>query len=232
MSTTSAGTSAINRNIERVSPELVEAAAHYQAAILADVAGRRGTLHGRVKPLSAKMNVAGPAVTVEVRPGDNLAIHAALSIAKPGDVIVVDGKGDLSCALIGEIMAAQAKASGIAGIIIDGAVRDSHELANGDYPIFAAGLNPCGPTKSVAGRVNAPISAGGTAIHPGDLVVGDADGVVVIPRNYVARIIELAQKKLDMETARIAAIHKGDVRPGWIEKELRAAGMLAEGEAL
>jgi RraA family protein len=232
MSTTSAGTSAINRNIERVSPELVEAAARYQAAILADVAGRRGTLHGRVKPLSAKMNVAGPAVTVEVRPGDNLAIHAALSIAKPGDVIVVDGKGDLSCALIGEIMAAQAKASGIAGIIIDGAVRDSHELANGDYPIFAAGLNPCGPTKSVAGRVNAPISAGGTAIHPGDLVVGDADGVVVIPRNDVARIIELAQKKLDMETARIAAIHKGDVRPGWIEKELRAAGMLAEGEAL
>jgi regulator of RNase E activity RraA len=147
-------------------------------------------------------------------------------------VIVVDGKGDLSCALIGEIMAAQAKASGSAGIIIDGAVRDSHELANGDYPIFAAGLNPCGPTKSVAGRVNAPISAGGTAIHPGDLVVGDADGVVVIPRNDVARIIELAQKKLDMETARIAAIHKGDVRPGWIEKELRAAGMLAEGEAL
>lgn len=232
MSTTPAGSSAINRNIERVSPELVEAAARYQAAILADVAGRRGTLHGRVKPLSPTMKVAGPAVTVEVRPGDNLAIHAALSIAKPGDVIVVDGKGDLSCALIGEIMATQAKASGIAGIVIDGAVRDAHELANGSYPIFAAGLNPCGPTKSVAGLVNAPISAGDTAINPGDLIVGDADGVVVIPRNDVARIIELAQKKLDMETARIAAIHRGDVRPGWIEKELRAAGMLAEGEAL
>ncbi|CAB3743744.1 RraA family protein [Paraburkholderia rhynchosiae] len=232
MSTTSAGTSAINRNIERVSPELVEAAARYQAAILADVAGRRGTLHGRVKPLSPTMKVAGPAVTVEVRPGDNLAIHAALSIAKPGDVIVVDGKGDLSCALIGEIMATQAKASGIAGIVIDGAVRDAHELAGGDFPIFAAGLNPCGPTKSVAGLVNAPISAGDTAINPGDLIVGDADGVVVIPRNDVARIIELAQKKLDMETARIAAIHKGDVRPVWVEKELRAAGMLAEGEAL
>ncbi|WP_345817284.1 RraA family protein (plasmid) [Paraburkholderia sp. PREW-6R] len=232
MSTHAAASSAINRTIERVSPELVEAAARYQAAILADVAGRRGTLHGRVKPLSPTMKVAGPAVTVEVRPGDNLAIHAALSIAKPGDVIVVDGKGDLSCALIGEIMATQAKASGIAGIVIDGAVRDAHELASGGYPIFAAGLNPCGPTKSVAGRVNAPISAGNTAIHPGDLIVGDADGVVVIPRNDVARIIDLAQKKLEMETARIAAIHRGDVRPGWIEKELRAAGMLAEGEVL
>ncbi len=129
-------------------------------------------------------------------------------------------------------MAAQAKASGIAGIVIDGAVRDAHELANGDYPIFSAGLNPCGPTKSIAGRVNAPISLGGATVNPGDLVVGDADGVVVIARADVARIVDLAQKKLDFETARIAAIHKGDLRPGWIEKELRAAGMLAEGEAL
>ncbi|WP_250535156.1 RraA family protein [Caballeronia sp. AZ10_KS36] len=222
----------IIRDIERVSPELVQAAAKFQAAILADVAGRRGTVHGRVKPLSPKMKVAGPAITVEVRQGDNLAIHAALAVAKPGDVIVVDGKGDVSCALIGEIMATQAKVSGIAGIVIDAAVRDAHELANGDYPIFSAGLNPCGPTKSVAGLVNHPISAGGTAVHPGDLVVGDADGVVVIPRADVARIVELAQKKLDMETARIAAIHKGDVRPGWLDKELRAAGMLAEGEVL
>ncbi|QSN64413.1 RraA family protein [Caballeronia sp. M1242] len=222
----------IIRDIERVSPELVQAAAKFQAAILADVAGRRGTVHGRVKPLSPKMKVAGPAITVEVRQGDNLAIHAALAVAKPGDVIVVDGKGDVSCALLGEIMATQAKVSGIAGIVIDAAVRDAHELANGDYPIFSAGLNPCGPTKSVAGLVNHPISAGGTAVNPGDLVVGDADGVVVIPRADVARIVELAQKKLDMETARIAAIHKGDVRPGWLDKELRAAGMLAEGEVL
>lgn len=222
----------IIRDIERVSPQLVEAAAKFQAAILADVAGRRGTLHGRVKPLSPKMKVAGPAITVEVRQGDNLAIHAALAVAKPGDVIVVDGKGDVSCALLGEIMATQAKVSGIAGIIIDAAVRDAHELANGDYPIFSAGLNPCGPTKSVAGLVNHPISAGGTTVNPGDLVVGDADGVVVIPRADVARIVELAQKKLDSETARIAAIHKGDGRPGWLDTELRAAGMLAEGEAL
>lgn len=232
MSTTSASTPSINRNIERVSPELVEAAAKYQAAILADVAGRRGTVHGRVKPLSSRMKVAGPAVTVEVRQGDNLAIHAALAIARPGDVIVVDGKGDQSCALLGEIMATQAKASGIAGIIIDAAVRDSHELASSDYPIFSAGLNPCGPTKSIAGLVNSPIALGGVAVKPGDLVVGDADGVVVIPRQDVARILELAQKKVDAEAARIAAIHRGDVRPGWVEKELRAAGMLAEGEVL
>ena len=222
----------INRNIERVSALSVSQAAAFQAAILADVAGRRGTLHGRVKPLSPQMKVAGPAITVEVRPGDNLAIHAALAIAQPGDVLVVDGKGDISCALLGEIMATQAEASGIAGIIIDGAVRDADALAQGSYPVFAAGLNPSGPTKSSPGRVNHPVSVAGASIEPGDLVVGDADGVVVIAKQDVERIIALAAKKLDAETRRIAGIKQGDLRPGWLEGALRAAGMLAEGESL
>lgn len=222
----------INRNIERVSALSVSQAAAFQAAILADVAGRRGTLHGRVKPLSPQMKVAGPAITVEVRPGDNLAIHAALAIAQPGDVLVVDGKGDISCALLGEIMATQAEASGIAGIIIDGAVRDADALAQGSYPVFAAGLNPSGPTKSIPGRVNHPVSVAGASIEPGDLVVGDADGVVVIAKQDVERIIALAAKKLDAETRRIAGIKQGDLRPGWLEGALRGAGMLAEGESL
>jgi RraA family protein len=222
----------INRNIERVSALSVSQAAAFQAAILADVAGRRGTLHGRVKPLSPQMKVAGPAITVEVRPGDNLAIHAALAIAQPGDVLVVDGKGDISCALLGEIMATQAEASGIAGIIIDGAVRDADALAQGSYPVFAAGLNPSGPTKSIPGRVNHPVSVAGASIEPGDLVVGDADGVVVIAKQDVERIIALAAKKLDAETRRIAGIKQGDLRPGWLEGALCAVGMLAEGESL
>lgn len=105
------------------------------------------------------MAVAGPAVTVEVRPGDNLAIHAAMAVAQHGDVLVVDGKGDLTCALLGEIMATQARASGIAGIIIDGAVRDADTLSKGHYPVFAAGLNPCGPTKSIlAGLITPSLS--------------------------------------------------------------------------
>lgn len=107
------------------------------------------------------MKVAGPAITVEVRPGDNLTIHAVLAIAQHDDVIVVDGKGEISCALIGEIMSTQAEASGIAGIIFDGAVRDAEALRANGFPVFAAGLNPCGPTKSVAGRVNYSVSVAG-----------------------------------------------------------------------
>lgn len=222
----------IRRNINRVTAEEVQQAAEYQAAILADVAGRRGTLHGRIKPLAPHMKVAGPAITVEVRPGDNLAIHAALAIAQPGDVIVVDGKGDLSCALLGEIMATQAEASGIAGIIIDGAVRDADTLSKQAYPVFAAGLNPCGPTKLIPGRVNHPLSVAGAQIQAGDLVVGDVDGVVVIPRDDVHAIIALAKKKLEGENQRIAAIRAGDTRAPWLEKALLNAGMLNEGETL
>ena len=124
----------IRRDIERVPAELVAAARRFQASILADVGGRRGTLGGRIQPLAKSMKVAGPAFTVEVRPGDNLMIHAALALAKPGDVIVVDGKGDLSCALTGALMAAHAKAAGIAGFVIDAAVRDTEELVRGDFP--------------------------------------------------------------------------------------------------
>lgn len=224
--------SMINRYIERVSAEQVRQAAEYQAAILADVAGRRGTLHGRVKPLAPNMAVAGPAITVEVRPGDNLAIHAAMAIAQPGDVLVVDGKGDISCALLGEIMATQAQASGIAGIIIDGAVRDAATLSSQDYPIFSAGLNPCGPTKSIAGRVNYPVSVAGATVQAGDLVVADIDGVVIIPRHEVDTIIALAKEKLESETKRLAAIREGDLRPRWLDAALRQAGMLREGESL
>lgn len=155
-----------------------------------------------------------------------------MAVAQPGDVLVVDGKGDLSCALLGEIMATQAQASGIAGIIIDGAVRDADTLSKGNYPVFSAGLNPCGPTKSISGRVNHPISVAGATVHAGDLVVADIDGVVVIPREEVKQIISLAKGKLEMETKRLAAIREGDLRPHWLNDALRKAGMLADGETL
>ena len=121
--------SAIRRIIERVPAALVASASKFQASILADVAGRRGTLGGGIQALSKAMKVAGPAFTVEVRPGDNLMIHAALQLAQPGDVIVVDGKGDLSCALTGALMAAHAQKAGLAGFVMYGAVRDTDECA-------------------------------------------------------------------------------------------------------
>jgi 4-hydroxy-4-methyl-2-oxoglutarate aldolase len=229
----SAPLSDIRRDFTRVSAEVVRQASQFQAAILADVAGRRGTLHGRIAAVAPEMKCAGPAFTVEVRPGDNLMIHAAMMMARPGDVLVIDGKGDLTCALMGAIMMNACKVMKLAGVVIDGAVRDVLELRALGFPVFAAGSNPNGPTKFVPGRINWPISCGGISIEPGDLIVADADGVVAVERDKAASLLDPAAKKVADETARISAIQAGkDLRPKWLEGALRAAGVLKEGETL
>ncbi|MBL8362475.1 MAG: RraA family protein [Rubrivivax sp.] len=221
------------RDFERVDASVVVQAAAFPSSILADVAGRRGALHGRIAPLAPTMRFAGPALTVEVRPGDNLMIHAALAVARPGDVIVVDGKGDLSSALMGEIMSQQAVALGVVAVVIDGAVRDAEAIRELGFPMYAAGLNPNGPTKNVAGRLNHPISIGGVTVKPGDLVVGDGDGVTVIEREKAAAMLPLAAEKVAAETRRIADIRsRKALRPGWLDVALRTAGVIQEGETL
>src|SRR5690242_4936204 len=176
----------IRRDFDRVSPDVVSKANQYAASILADVAGRRGTLDGRISAVSPKLKMAGPAFTIEVRPGDNLMIHAAMSMAKPGDILVVDGKGDRTCALMGAIMINACKKLNLGGVILDAALRDIDEIRELDFPVYSVGTNPNGPTKFVPGRINWPISCGGISINPGDLIVGDADGVVVVEREKAA----------------------------------------------
>ncbi|GAB3494378.1 diguanylate cyclase [Curvibacter fontanus] len=222
----------IIRDFERVPPQVVTQAAGYQAAILADVAGRRGALHGRIRALHPRVKVAGTAFTVEVRPGDNLMIHAAMSLAKPGDVLVIDGKGDQTAALMGTIMITACRKLGIAGVVIDGAVRDALELEEIGYPVFSVGTNPNGPTKLVPGRIGHPVTVGGVTVHPGDFVLGDADGVVVVERDRIESLLPLAARKVKDESERIAGIHKGDTAAKWLDAALRAAGVLKEGERL
>jgi 4-hydroxy-4-methyl-2-oxoglutarate aldolase len=221
------------KDFERVSPEVVRKASGFAASILADVAGRRGTLDGRIQPLSPSMRLAGPAFTIEVRPGDNLMIHAAISLARPGDILVIDGKGDRTCALMGSIMINACKKVGLGGVVIDGAVRDTEELRELGFPVYAVCANPNGPTKFVPGRINWPIACGGTAVRPGDLVVGDGDGIVVVEREKAESLLEAAAHKVADERARIADIIAGrNLRPKWLDGSLRAAGLLQEGETL
>ncbi len=222
----------IVRNFERVSPELVKQAEEFQAAILADVAGRRGAMHGRIQALQPRMKVAGPALTIEVRPGDNLMIHAAMAMAKPGDVLVIDGKGDQNSALMGTIMMTACRQLGIAGVIVDGAVRDSLEIDEMDFPVFSVGTNPNGPTKNIGGRIGHPITCGGVTVCAGDFVLADADGVVVVEREKLASLIPAAHKKVEDEAKRIAQIKEGKTAASWLVPSLRAAGVLKEGEEL
>jgi 4-hydroxy-4-methyl-2-oxoglutarate aldolase len=222
----------IVRDFERVSTDLVRQAADFQAAILADVAGRRGAMHGRIAALRPRMKLAGPALTVDVRPGDNLMIHAAIALAKPGDVLVIDGKGDQTAALMGTIMMTACQKLGLAGVIVDGAVRDSLEIDEMDYPVFSVGTNPNGPTKNVPGRIGHPVSCGGVTVRSGDLVVADADGIMVVERERVAGLLPLARKKVEDEAARIAQIREGNTSASWLDAALRTAGVLKQGETL
>ena len=223
----------IRRDFERVSPDVVQSASKFAASILADVAGRRGTVDGRIQPLTHATRLAGPAFTIEIRPGDNLMIHAAMAMAKPGDILMIDGKADRNCALMGSIMLNACKKLGLGGVVIDGAHRDTEELLELGFPVYSMGANPNGPTKYVPGRINWPISCGGVAVSAGDLVVGDADGVVVIEREKAEAMLELAVKKVADEKQRIADIVSGkSIRPKWLEGSLRAAGVLKLGETL
>jgi 4-hydroxy-4-methyl-2-oxoglutarate aldolase len=223
----------IRRDFERVAPDVVTRASAFAASILADVAGRRGALDGRVAPLARSMRLAGPAFTVDVRPGDNLMIHAAIALARPGDILIVDGKGDRSCALMGAIMMTACKTRGLGGVVLDGSHRDTEEILALDFPVYSIGANPNGPSKAIPGRINAPISCGGVTVAPGDLVVADGDGVVVIERALAASLLPLAAKKVEDERARIAEItSRKTITPTWLAGALRAAGLLAEGEEL
>ena len=223
----------IRRDFERVAPDTVRQASTYAASILADVAGRRGTMDGRIAPLAPTMRVCGPAFTVEVRAGDNLMIHAAMALAKPGDVLVIDGKADRSCALMGSIMLTACKALGLAGVVLDASIRDTEELRDLGFPVWAIGANPNGPTKNIPGRINWPISCGGAAVRPGDLIAGDADGVVVIERERAASLLPLAAQKVADERQRIADIVSGkSIRPKWLDGALRAAGVLKDNESI
>jgi regulator of RNase E activity RraA len=221
------------KQINRVAKDIVAKAAGFQPAIMADVQGRRGTMHGRIAAVSPEMKCCGPAYTVEVRPGDNLMIHAALALAEAGDVIVVDGKADQTCALMGALMMNQAKVQNLGGVIVDAAIRDVLELRELGFPVFAVGANPNGPTKLVPGRINHAISCGGVTVNPGDLIMGDADGVVVIARETAPQLLTLAAKKVADEQNRVADLKaKRNLVPDWLDGALKSAGVLKAGEQL
>jgi 4-hydroxy-4-methyl-2-oxoglutarate aldolase len=222
----------IIKDFPRVSANIVAKAAAYQPAVLSDVAGRRGAMHGRIKALRPHMKLAGPAFTVEVRPGDNLMIHAALALAKPGDVLVIDGKADQTCALMGAIMMTAAKQLKLGGVVLDAAIRDTLELEELDFPVFSVGTNPNGPTKNIAGRIGHPISCGGVTVCAGDFITADADGVMVVERDKIESLLSQAEHKVGAEANRIAQIKQGNVAASWLNDSLISAGVLKAGESL
>ncbi|EHK65933.1 dimethylmenaquinone methyltransferase [Achromobacter arsenitoxydans] len=191
------------------------------STLLADAGAR--VMRAAIKPLRAGWSVRGRAQTVSVPAGDNLAIHAALAIAKPGDVLVVDAQGYADRAVMGGIMCAQAAATGVAGVVIDGAMRDAAELRQGDLPVFAAAVSPAGPYKAGGGSVNRPVQCGGVRVEPGDWILGDDDGLIVVGPAECETVVAAALAKAEAEARRMAAIARGELRPAWLDEALAKA---------
>jgi RraA family protein len=190
-----------------------------------DCLGRTAAMGSHIQGLSPGMKLVGPALTVNVPPTDNLMIHKALTLVQPGDVLVIDGGGNHSWALLGFLMVTTAMKLDLAGMIVDGCVRDAEEIRNSGFPIFVAGINPNGPMKEGPGEINYPIHCGGQIVHPGDIIVADDDGVVVVRQEYAESTIAKVKSVIASEEKRLAEIEAGmTTRPG-LDDMLKAKGL-------
>jgi len=209
---------------KRPDPKLVAELGRMVTPHLSDSMERLYAGGPQLRPMHGAGKLAGPAFTVKTAAGDNLLVHKALDMAKKGDVVVVDAGGFLDNAIIGELMMSRARQRGIAGIVIWGAIRDSAEIRAGSYPVFAAGVTHRGPYKNGPGEINVPIMMGATPVNPGDIIVGDADGLVAIPQDQAERILKSAQAILAKERAAMKEINAGTVDRSWVDKALLEKG--------
>lgn len=188
--------------IKRPSREIIESIAGHSTSTLHECMGKTGQMSYRIKPIDSDMRVCGPAVTVDCPVGDNLTLHKAIEVARKDDVLVVNAKGYTEAGgMWGEIMTIAAQVRGIAGIVIDGGVRDTKAIREMRFPAFTSSISPGGTVKETLGNINTSIVCGGVVVNPGDIVVGDADGVVVVPANAAGDVAMKAKKREESEAA-------------------------------
>lgn len=194
-------------NIKRADPSLVELFRGIPTPNIDDNMNRMFSLRG-LKPYNGTP-LLGTAFTVRVAAGNNLMFNRAIDLAQPGDVIVVDGGGYMERALCGEIMISHAKKRGLAGFVVNGCIRDVEAVASIDFPVYALGFNPNGPMKNGPGEINTPVVCGGMAILPGDILAGDADGIVVIRPDDAAGVAQKAARQNEGEKKLLETIAQG-----------------------
>ncbi|MAY31115.1 MAG: RraA family protein [Rhodovulum sp.] len=214
-------------NRERVaSKELVDAFAKLPVANVSDSMSRMTAAGPTLRPMHSSGGMAGVALTVKARPGDNLMLHKAIDMAVPGDVIVVDAGGDLANALMGELMLAYAIKRGVVGFVLNGAIRDLDNFRETNLPTYAAGVTHRGPYKDGPGEINVPVAIDGMVIHPGDIVIGDSDGVLSVPIDGAEEILKATEAKSAAEITQMAAIEAGTNDRSWVDRALIARGCI------
>ena len=215
---------AIHERSRKVSLETAQAFRLLPVANVSDAMSRMTAAGNRLRPMHRGGQLAGPALTVRTRPGDNLMLHKAIDLAEPGDVIVVDGGGDLTNSLFGELMLAHAIKRQIAGLVLNGSIRDADALRAQDLPVYAAGITHRGPYKDGPGEINVTVAIDGMTIAPGDLVIGDRDGVLSIPLEDTDAVLAATQAKHAAEEKQMVAILAGTSDRSWVDATLRRLG--------
>lgn len=208
----------------RVSEALVKAFSELPVAVVSDSMSRVFAGGSDLRPMHREGQLAGVALTVRTRPGDNLMLHKAIDMAEPGDVIVCDAGGDTTNALMGELMLSYAVKKGVAGFVLNGALRDLDGFRATNLPTFAAGVTHRGPYKNGPGEINTTINIGGMVIEPGDLIIGDSDGLLAVGFDDVEVVLKAAQAKQAAEDKQMLAIQSGQNDRSWVDVALKASG--------
>lgn len=201
------------QSIDRPSQALIHSFQGIPSSNIGDQMNRLYCTNSTIRAFNAAP-LLGPAFTVKVPQGDNLLLHYALELAEPGDILVVDGEGDLSHALMGEVMVTYARQRNIGGVVVNGCIRDQEALSKlTDFAVYAMGVTPQGPYKNGPGEINVPVCCGGVAVLPGDILVGDGDGIVVIRKEDAPAVVEKAQEKFRSEDE---MLRTGKIKRTWV----------------
>jgi RraA family protein len=214
----------VRKEIERLSKEIIEQFRLFESPDISDLLNRMYAMSSEIHNVVNNASIAGSACTVKVYPGDNLMVHKALSVAEPGDVLVVDCSGSFANAVVGDLVAQKAKSLGIAGFVIDGMVRDLPAMQEVGLPVYARGVTPVGPLHRGPGEVNHAISCGGIVVNPGDVILGDATGVVVIRREFAEDVLQRAYVQRDALRTYVDSVKRGIFSLDWVDATLAAAG--------
>jgi regulator of RNase E activity RraA len=223
----------IRSNFQRPDSELISRFGAFDAPAISDRMNRLYTMAPGIRNLTdERLRILGPACTVKVYPGDNLMVHKALDIAQPGDVVVVDTSASSMTAVLGDLVSTKARHRGLAGFVVDGLVRDLPAIqALGDFPVYARGVTPTGPLHRGPGEINHPVCAGGIVVEPGDIIVGDQSGVVVVPREIAGQLLDRLEASAAKETDYAAAVAHGDFSNDWVDALLAESGLTLDGQS-
>jgi regulator of RNase E activity RraA len=221
----------VRPDIERPNRTIVDGLGQFETPAISDQLNRLYTMMPSIRNLTDEhLTILGPAVTVKSYPGDNLMVHKSLDVAQPGDVIVVDAHRSPLTAALGDLVSKKARHRGVSGFVVDGVIRDLPEIKRlADFPVFARDVTPIGPMHRGPGEINYPIAAGGVVVNPGDIIVGDLNGVVVVPQEFAADLLKRLEERAAAEAAYNDSVASGNFSNAWVDAILEDSGVIING---